>query len=192
MTKLAWRHKRKYLRAKQRETYTMLGLSLISLVVFGTFAIRPTLTTIVKLRRNIKDQEETCKRLDQKLKSLSLDQAELKKISADLPVIEKALPKEEDFANILETLHIISEKNNLRLEHIRFNQNNTIPQTVETVPFRIRTEGGFLQTVAFMKNVQNTVRIFNPKKVYITGQKNSTTETFELETEAYFYQTNHE
>lgn len=194
MAKFAWKYKRRYFRAEQRRTYTILGLSLLSLIIFGIFAIRPTVTTIIKLRRKIKDQEDVCEKLDQKLKNLSLAQTALKKIGSDIPTIEKAIPQGESFPDLLETLHLTSEKNGLRLEHIRFGQILAVPQKttnqsliVKVIPFNIRTEGGFSQSLDFLKSTQDTRRLFNAKGIRITSQRKGATETFELEAETYFY-----
>ena len=195
MPRFAWKYySRKYFKPKQRKAYTMLGLTLLSLSIFGTFAIRPTLATIIRLRRKIKDQEEVCKKLDQKLRDLSLAQTELKKISSDLPAIKKALPAGEDFPGLLETLYLTSEKNGLRLEHIRFDQARKTPcQTanqvlaVKALPFHTQAEGDFPQFLNLLKKIQNMPRLLNPKEIRITSRKGDVTETLSLEAETYFY-----
>ena len=51
--KLRWKYRKKLFRPKEKKVYTILGLTLLSLIVFGTFAIKPTLATVTELRRKI-------------------------------------------------------------------------------------------------------------------------------------------
>ena len=56
------------------KAYLELFLSLITVVVFGVFAIRPTIITVGKLLKEIKAKEETVAIMNQKIESLKTAQ----------------------------------------------------------------------------------------------------------------------
>lgn len=164
---------------RQAKVYTMLGMTLTALIVFGAFAIRPTLKTVTELRRKIKDQEFARDKLDQKIKDLSLAQTQLTKNKADLPLVQAALPHEREISQILEMLNGLCEKNELRLSQIRSEDKVTtreqkLPnQTLKTqqIAATLVIEGDFPHFLKFLKELENSRRQVNIEEVKIDAQK---------------------
>ncbi|MEA2020434.1 MAG: type 4a pilus biogenesis protein PilO [Patescibacteria group bacterium] len=194
MAKFAWKYKRKYFRRQQREAYTMLGLTLLSLIIFGIFAIRPALVTIVKLKRKISEQRKVIEQLDQKIKNLSKAQSELLKIQADLPKIERSLPYGKSTSQLLENLYSTAELNQMKLEYLNFTAaekttvkvpNNKIK--VMKVPYYLQLRGPYTSFLKYLNETQNSLRqtnikTLNAKRGYQTAQ-----ESYNLEFESFFY-----
>lgn len=173
----------------------MLGLTLFSLIIFGNFAIRPAVVTIVELQKKIKDQKELTEKLDQKLRNLSRAQNELRKIKSDLPLIENALPQNENSSQLLEDLYLQAEKNSVRIEHLSFNQN--ISANIKTpndvikikkLPFRGKLSGDFVSFLEFLRQNQNSLRQFNTNTIDIkAGRRGGAQELYSTDAEAFFY-----
>lgn len=72
--------------------YLELVLSLITIVAFSVFAIRPTLLTIIQLTKEISDKEESVINLNQKIKDLQTANFLLQSRTDDLILISQAVP----------------------------------------------------------------------------------------------------
>jgi len=187
-----WKYKKRFLGPKQKRVYTMLGLSLFALSVFGAFAIRPTLATVAELNRKIKDQRAARDKLDKKIKDLSKAQVQLTKMKADIVLAEKALPKEKDLPTLLETLQLIAERNNLRLRHLGSGPSNNVSVTlpnqtlaVKSLPLSLQLEGSFPNFLGFLTEAENTLRQLNTENILINTRDRGI-EYFSLQTLVYF------
>lgn len=72
--------------------YLELVLSLVTIVAFSVFAIRPTLLTIIQLTKEISDKEESVINLNQKIKDLQTANFLLQSRTDDLILISQAIP----------------------------------------------------------------------------------------------------
>ncbi len=72
--------------------YLELVLSLVTIVAFSVFAIRPTLLTIIQLTKEIADKEESVINLNQKIKDLQTANFLLQSRTDDLILISQAVP----------------------------------------------------------------------------------------------------
>lgn len=75
-----------------------LFLSIMAVLFFAMFAIRPTLVTMSDLVKEIEDKRKLDTQLSQKIASLSTAQGEFFSLQNDLPVLDDALPDTPEFA----------------------------------------------------------------------------------------------
>ena len=194
MPKFAWKYKRTYFRPKQQKAYTMLGLTLLSLIIFGNFAMRPALVTIIELQKKIKDQKAAVEKLDKKLKNLSRAQTELRKIQADLPLIEHALPRGENSSQLLEDLYLQTEKEELRIEYLSFREsadtNIQVPNKkikIKEMTFMAEVNGNFVSFLDFLENNQNAMRQINVQTLSVRSGRSGSGESYNFNADTYFY-----
>lgn len=90
-----------FVRSKHATAYSMIILSLFTIAFFGMFAIRPTLRTIIELKRQIKDNKEIDLALQTKINSLMVAQEEYQFIKDFVPAISEALPNQPNITNLL-------------------------------------------------------------------------------------------
>ena len=88
----------RFYQKKEVKIYTNLIFSLLAISVFIFFAIRPAVSTILSLNKEIKDQKEVVKRMDQKIENLKRAQKKYRSIENDLYLIEQALPTQAQIA----------------------------------------------------------------------------------------------
>lgn len=72
--------------------YTELILSSAAIIIFSLFAIKPTLTTVITLYKEMKAKEETIARMDAKIKSLSTAEELFKAHQEDIALLNQAIP----------------------------------------------------------------------------------------------------
>lgn len=76
----------------QMRAYTTAILSFLGVSLFGWYAVRPTLQTILYLRREIADNQKVNQQMEDKIGKLIEAQTTYQSIQDDLPIISKALP----------------------------------------------------------------------------------------------------
>jgi Tfp pilus assembly protein PilO len=116
---------------KSTRQYTTIILSIATLIIFGVFAINPTVTTIVKLQKQVGDYQALDQKLTQKVSNLQALQREFDMIEKDLPVINDALPVTPKTPIFIAQIQSIIDQNNLTLDQV---QASKIPYTKEGVP----------------------------------------------------------
>lgn len=84
------------LNKRSSKAYTTIVFSFLVVSLFGWYAIRPTIQTIIYLQREIKDKTELSKKMEDKITALIEAQAYYQEIEPLLPVIDQALPAKPD------------------------------------------------------------------------------------------------
>ena len=81
--------------------YTTIIFSFLAVSLFGWYAIRPTIQTILFLQREIRDKTELNKKMEDKIAALIESQAYYQQIEPLLPAINQALPTIPDAVPLL-------------------------------------------------------------------------------------------
>lgn len=68
-------------------------LTVISLVVFSVFALKPTIATIVELLKEIDAKEDTIAKMDEKIKNLVTAQTNLSRERESILILEESIPQ---------------------------------------------------------------------------------------------------
>ena len=151
------RNIRPYLANPKKKRYTILGMTLFSLVVFGAFAIRPSLFTISRLNREVKKAREAEQILDQKIDDLSQAQVNYQLALKDLELIDNALPKDAAVPTILETLALTAGRNNVTLNEGEFGE-ATGSNSLKTLSFTIVVGGQLDNIEKFLTELESGTR----------------------------------
>ena len=95
--------------------YMYLILSLFSLSFFGLFAIRPTVSTISTLRKQLAEDKQVLASLKTKNQALQQLGQEYSLIEDSLPLITNAIPESPRIPDLSRKLEILSNKNSLEV-----------------------------------------------------------------------------
>ncbi len=95
--------------------YLELILSIVTIIIFSFFAIRPTVITIIALNKEIKTKEEISQKLKSKVKNLQAIGTLLQQKSADVMVIKEAVPENSSPDKLVNQLENISKNNSLNI-----------------------------------------------------------------------------
>lgn len=158
---------------KEVRIYTSLILSFLTVAFFAYFAIRPTLITIASLKKEVKDQKEILKKLDDKLLVLSQAQQNLRTIEPLLYLLDEALPKESYLTLFLGQIETLINQNNLTLVSDKtgqvlikgeeYKQANSSKQTeVKNYPsytISLVLAGNYEDLTRFLNSLENLRRI---------------------------------
>lgn len=151
--------------------YTMLVLSLFTISFFGYFAIRPTLTTIATLRRQITDARFVDQKLQEKINALSLAQIEYEAISPDLGLILTALPRETKFPPFVKSLEKIATESGATIVNLSFQTINlSTPEATSTareipIGFSLTISGDYSNLADFVRRLTRFERLATIEKM---------------------------
>lgn len=74
------------------QNYTAVVFSFLAVSLFGWYAIRPTIQTIIMLRREIQDKTEISRKMEDKIGALIEAQAAYSQAEKFLPAVSEAMP----------------------------------------------------------------------------------------------------
>jgi len=145
-----------------------LFLSVMAIMFFALFAIRPTLLTMSDLLKEIEDKEKLELQLQKKIAALSTAQTEYHQFQDRLHLLDEALPPTPQFINTLKILERMAGENRLVIndlslteipEEIEVKQNVT-PESFkrQDVEFRVSVFGDYVAIRDFVRDLQKSRR----------------------------------
>lgn len=103
--------------AKERtQKFVNIVFTLFTLSFFGLFAINPTLATIVKLKKELADNERVDKELQQKITNLSSLQEKYSLIQNDIPLVLSAVPKIPEIPLLMAEIQAVAQVYNIQID----------------------------------------------------------------------------
>lgn len=116
---------------KKTKEYTTVILTFLALIIFGVFAINPTLSTIIQLRKQLADSTFVDNQLSEKINNLQLLQKQYDDLKPDLPVVAAALPASPDAPTLIGQIQSLVKKHNLSLDEV---QMGAVPYDKSGIP----------------------------------------------------------
>src|SRR3990167_7451262 len=165
---------RKYIKfsntLNNRDQSTTLFLTFVLVIIFLVFAIRPGVLAIAKLTA----QKQSLKELDQKLteKISTLSQAELisSRYAENLVLLEYTIPADSNEQKLLRDLEYVTILSQVNLTAITMSYETENKEPAE-INMQIGIKGDFKNTVKFLFNVNNMLRIIKVKSVAISPEE---------------------
>lgn len=152
----------------ETKRYSTVIFFFLVLSVFGWYAIRPTLQTILYLNREIKDKTELTKKMDDKLNALIAANGNLEAIQDRLSLLSDAVPPNPDALTLVQDLQALAKQNGASISAIQISdvklsstsaqtQNKTEKQ--QTYPIIVTLDGSYPSLSGFFDALTNLRRI---------------------------------
>ncbi|MCX6726168.1 MAG: type 4a pilus biogenesis protein PilO [Candidatus Shapirobacteria bacterium] len=154
----------KLYQTKKGRVYTGIVFSLIVIILFIFFAIRPTLITIAQLIRQIKDQKIVATALEKKINNLTEAQKNYLTIENNLSLIEEALPQKANLPLLTKQIETLARQAGIVVVDLRFSGVNLSPgkstqDEKEEVIFSFNTLGEYSNLKKFLSSLTELRRI---------------------------------
>ncbi|MCL5970321.1 MAG: type 4a pilus biogenesis protein PilO [Patescibacteria group bacterium] len=150
------------LKDKKTQNFIGLGFTLLSLSIFGIFAINPTVSTIVQLRKQIKDNEGYYEKLDRKINNLSMLQTKYNLLQQDLSLILIAIPETPTVPRFTGQLQTLAKENNIKLGRVQTSEVDLFPSKNDSklyfFGFSIEAQGSYENLLNFLSSLVNFER----------------------------------
>ena len=99
--------------------YTAVIFSFLAVSLFGWYAIRPTIQTILFLRREISDKVEINRKMEDKIAALIEAQVYYQEIETLIPIIDDALPIQPDAVPLMIQLRNLASGSGVLIDTIQ-------------------------------------------------------------------------
>lgn len=152
---------------------TTLVFTFIAMTFFGLFAINPTLSTIVQLKKQLADSEFVHQRLTAKINSLSALQQQYNSMEADLPVVYAAIPQNPQAAMLSGQIEALAQRSNiviasLRVFEVQLASINPPSPKGASYTFFIEGRGTYENMITFATELSQLNRIITIETMSIT------------------------
>jgi len=143
--------------------YSELLLSVGAIIIFGLFAVRPTLVTILNLFSEISAKRETIVIMDTKIGNIIAGQTIFERERARLNILSQAIPQEALAEQYIRQLEGLATRNgvtisSLSLEAISVLGESTLEQQTKQFDISFTIAGDYLNVASFLDNIENTRR----------------------------------
>lgn len=165
-------------KTRKVKAYGMFILSLLTASFFGIFAIRPTVTTIVHLKREIRDKQLVEVALSEKINTLSsLDQI-YQRIKDDLPVVEAVLPSRPQINTLVNLIERVVSDSELEIQSVQFQAVELVSSSLKEqvfqttpIPFSASFIGSYPNLVSGLGDFGNVSRLVTVESVEINKHR---------------------
>lgn len=166
--------------------------SLITLIIFLIFAIRPTLNTISELQKEIDNNQKVLDSLNQKSKNLSTGKTNYENMGSEIKKkIAESLPLNPNVvtltANIQNSVPLGANVAALQIEPVvLFDLQNTTPTLdLQELSFSFNLDGNYPQLLNALDNLNKTSRLLNVTSI-VLSKPSSGSGTLAITGKAYF------
>ena len=152
---------------KEVVVYTGLALTFFTISFFALFAIKPTVTTIASLIKEIQSKKEIDKKLQVKINALREAQTNYSLVKDKLVLVDQALPQESELISLLYQIEILTQKNNTTIESLNFESSYLLGEKTEETKntqspatnFSLTLSGDFESLNNFLASFENLRRV---------------------------------
>lgn len=157
---------------ERTKKFTTIILSLAALSILGLFAINPTISTIVKLQKEIEDSKFVDQKLVEKINNLSTLQQEYELLKADLPIIFTAVPTNPEIPLLVAQIQAAASNSNVVLINIQSFQveieKPKVPKKFSSYSFSLTADGSHSNLLNFLSIITNMERVIAVDIISIT------------------------
>lgn len=185
-----------YLNQERSQKFFGIVLTLFALSFFGFFAINPTVSTILKLQKELSDSEFVLSQLDSKIKNLSKLREEYVSLQNDLPTVTNAITTQPDVHLLFAQIQSIAKTSNVTIKKLQNFQVEVLKNDREkekkyyTYSFSIAGNGSFVSISNFVSTITSMQRIVDVDVFSINNiaGENSQSLGFNIQGTAFFKQ----
>lgn len=168
--------------------YSTVIFFLLTIALFGWYAIRPTIKTILYLQREIVDKKTVNTQMDDKINALIEAQAILENIQPQAAVIASTIPKNPQAVDIARQLKNLAQTTQASLSAIQIASvpilvdapNSALPSYVvkhTAIPITISIDGPYTVLASFMNGLLAMQRIVTIDSISFSPNKGGFTQS---------------
>lgn len=193
---------------------TTLIFTFFALAFFGLFAINPTITTIIELRKKLADNQLVYDRLDTKIQNLSSLQSQYNQLSTDIPFVLEAVPQNPQTTQLLSQVLGLARQKNITITSLETssvtlfeNETQTDPSLPEdesinpveetgaetkneesknSFTFTVNAQGSYDALLDFTRSLSGIQRIVMIESISINSDSGGDNLSINIEARAYF------
>lgn len=183
-----------YLTPEGSQKFFGIVLTLCALSFFGFFAISPTISTILKLKKEISDNQLVLTQMETKIKNLTELRKQYFNLQNDLPIIMNAITVEPDVHLLFAQIQSIALTSNIAINKLQnfeveiLKQDNNAGKNYFSYSFSIAGTGSSENISKFVSTLTNMERVVNVDTFSVNNvvDQNNQSLGFDIQGTAYF------
>jgi Tfp pilus assembly protein PilO len=164
-----------YLKKDKSKQYLTLIFTLGASIFFFLFAINPTVSTIVKLRKQISDAELVHQKLQEKILNLQNLSTQYQNLENDLQLINDAVPNNPEAPTLIAQLQSLGQQSNMRISNIAVSPINVdapISTQSSTMNFELTGISTFDNLQKFLSDLTKMQRAISVNSMQVSKTQN--------------------
>lgn len=156
-----------YLTPERSQKFFGIVLTLCALSLFGLFAIRPTVSTILKLQKELSDNQFVFNQLETKIKNLSELRKQYSALQNDLPAITSAITVQPDVHLLFAQIQSIAQTSSITIKKLQnfevevLRNDKSADKNYYSYSFSIAGIGSFENISKFVSTITSMERVVN-------------------------------
>jgi Tfp pilus assembly protein PilO len=183
-----------YFSSERNQKFLGLSLTLFAIAFFGFFAIKPTVSTILELRKEISDGEFVLNQLDTKIKNLTELRKQYANLEGDLPIINNAITIQPDVQVLFAQIQAIGQSSNISIKKLQnfevevIKNDNSVNKNYYSYSFTVAGSGTFESIINFAQTLTSMERIISIDTFSVSNatSDNNGSLDFNIQGTAYF------
>ncbi len=174
--------------------YGAWSLTIVTMIIFIIFAIKPTVETISVLQQKLENSNQTLTQVNQKLQNLQTGRKNYEALGANtLNKINLAVPTQISLNTLIQPLELAARANQASISALQVdpviitqkdpNSNNF---TLEKVQFTFNTEGSFTNIMRLLQDLEQSERLISIDSVVLNKAPDSSTILMSVVGKAYY------
>lgn len=166
---------------KTVKSVTPYIFSLITIIIMLVFAIRPTVSTIVNLQKNIEENQQVLKQLEDKAQNLIQGKKNYENLSPEIKLeISTAIPNKPVVTSVISSLEnsgkSIASASALQIQPLTLINDSPQNQfSLGEVDFSYNVAGSFINLLKVLQNTNGSPRLMQISSVTINKQPDNPT-----------------
>lgn len=174
-------------RGSQTRSFVWLSVTVFTITFFLVVAIRPTLITIARLNREIKDKTEANEQLQKKIDTLIVAQEVYARNSDNLALLDEAFPEKSEFPRLAYFFEQTATASGVTIKSLNFERIGGTSTKSQDAPsssgqslnFSFAVSGDYLRLKDLLKELESSRRILKITETSFSRVKKG--EEFELQ-----------
>jgi Tfp pilus assembly protein PilO len=183
-----------YLTPERSQKFFGIVLTLCAISFFGFFAISPTVSTVLKLKKELSDNQFVFNQLDIKIKNLTELRKQYFDLQNDLPAITSAITIQPDASVLFAQIQSIAQTSNIAIKKLQnfevevLRNDKSAGKNYYSYSFSIAGIGSFENISRFISTITSMERIVNIDGFSINNATDQSSESlgFSVQGSAFF------
>lgn len=156
-----------YLTPEGSQKFFGIVLTLCALAFFGFFAIKPTVSTILKLQKELSDNQFVLSQLETKIKNLTELRKQYFNLQSDLPTITSAITIQPDVPVLFAQIQSVAQTSNVTVKKLQnfeveiLGGDKSASKNYYSYSFAIAGSGSFENISKFVQILTDMERVVN-------------------------------
>ena len=157
---------RPIIRSKVVRSYGSTIFTLVIVVIFVLFAIKPTVETILVLQKKIETANELLEKIDQKSKNLTQGKKNYENLELGIKnKIQSLIPDTAQLKSVIQTLEVAASRHEASISALQVEpillESKTEALSLAEMTFTFNVEGAYQNLVSLLQDLQRSARLIS-------------------------------